>query len=87
MLTGLKLFLSDVFLFYIALTEAILVFSEKHEFSEPVFMMLVRCFSITSADNFLILSDIPTVPVAFFGFRRLITIFISSFFSSKKLYI
>ena len=49
-------------------------------------MVLVRCLSITSADSFIILSGIPSGPVAFLGFRRLISIFISSFFASGKLY-
>ena len=44
MLTGLELFLSDLLSFlYTALTEAILVFSEKHEHSKSVFIILVRC--------------------------------------------
>ena len=42
---------------------------------------------MTSVDNFIILSGIPSGPVAFLGFRRLISIFISSFFASGKLYI
>ena len=50
-------------------------------------MMLVRCFSLTSAYSFIILSDIPSGPVAILGFSRLISIFISSFFDSEKLYI
>ena len=88
MLTDLLLFFSDLLSFlYIGLTEAILAFSEKHELSKSVFMMLVRCLSITSADSFIILSGIPSGPVAFFGFRRLISIFISSSFASGKLYI
>ena len=81
------MFLSDLLSFlYIGLTGDILAFSEKHELSKSVFMMLVRCLSIT-ADSFIILSGIPSGPVAFLGFRRLISIFISSFFASGKLYI
>ena len=49
--------------------------------------MLVRCLSITSVDSFIILSGIPSGPVALLGFRPLISIFISSFFASGKLYI
>ena len=80
MRTGLQLFSSDLLSFlYIRLTEAILAFSEKHEHSRSVFMMLARCLSITSADSFIILSGIPSGPVAFLGLRRLISIYISSF--------
>ena len=50
-------------------------------------MMLIRCLSITLADSSIVLSGIPSGPVAFLGFRRLISIFISSFFASGKLYI
>ena len=49
--------------------------------------MLVRCLSITSADSFVILSGIPSGAIAFLGSRHLISIFISSFFASGKLYI
>ena len=88
MLTGLYLFLSDLLSFlYVGLTEAILAFSEKHELSKSVFMMLVRSLSIISADSFKILSGITSGPVAFLGFRRLISIFISSRFASGKLYV
>ena len=74
------MFLSDLLSFlYIGLTEGILAFSEKHELSKSVFMMLVRCLSITSTDSFIILTGIPSGPVAFLGFRCLISIFISSF--------
>ena len=53
MLTGPELFLSDVLSFlYIGLTEEILAFSEKHEHSKSVFMMLVRCLSIRYLDGF-----------------------------------
>ena len=69
------------------LTEAILALSEKLELSKSVFMMLVRRMSIKSADSFIILSSIPSGHAAFLGFRRLISIFISSFFASGKLYI
>ena len=72
---------------YIGLTEAILAFSEKHGHSKFVFVMLVRWVSKISADSFIILCDIPSVPVAFLGFRHSISIFISSFFASGKLYI
>ena len=61
MLTGPELFSSDVLSFlYIGLTEEILPFSEKHEHSKSVFMMLVRCLSIRSGDSFIILSGIPS---------------------------
>ena len=50
-------------------------------------MMLVRCLSITSAESFIILSGIPSGPVTFLGFKRMISIFIFSFFASGKLYI
>ena len=87
MLTGLELPLSDLLSFlYIGLTEVILAFFEKHELSKSVFMILVRCLSITSADSFIILTGIPSGLVAFLGFRCLISIFISSFFASGKLY-
>ena len=80
--------LSDLLSFlYIGLTEAILAFFEKHELSKSVFMILVICLSITSADSFIILTGIPSGLVAFLGFRCLISIFISSFFASGKLYI
>ena len=72
--------LSDLLSFlYIGLTEETLAFSEKYEHSKSVFIMLVRCLSITSAGSFILLSGIPSGPVAFLGFRRLISIFISSF--------
>ena len=87
MLTGLYLFSSDLLSFlYIGLTEAVLAFSEKHELSKSVSMMLVRCLSITSIDSFITLSGIPYGPVVFLGFRCLISIFISSFFASGKPY-
>ena len=38
------------------------------------------------ADSFIILSGIPSGPVSFLGFRRLISIFSSSFLPSGKLY-
>ena len=72
---------------YIDLTEAVLAFSEKHELSKSVFIMLVSCLSITSADSFKILSGIPSGPVGYWELRRLISIFISSFFASGRLYI
>ena len=72
---------------YIGLTDAILTFSEKHEHSKSMFKMLVRCLSITSADSFIILNGIQSGPIAFLGFRRLISIFISPFLASRKLYI
>ena len=72
MLTGPELFSSDVLSFlYIGLTEEILAFSEKHEHSKSVFMMLVRCLSIRSGDSFIILSGIPSGAVAFFGILTL----------------
>ena len=81
------IFIRSAFFLYVGLTEAILVFFGKNKHFKSVFMMLVRCLSITSADSFIILSGIPSGPVAFLGFRRLISIFISSFFASGKLYI
>ena len=85
MLTGLELFLSDLLSFlYAALTKAILVFSEKHEHSKSVFIILVRCQSITLAGNFIILRGFPSAPVVFLGFRCLVSIFISSFFCFRK---
>ena len=85
MLTGLELFLSDLLSFlYTALTEAILVFSEKHEHSKSVFIILVRCQSITLAGNFIILRGFPSAPVVFLGFRCLVSISISSFFCFRK---
>ena len=66
------------------LTEIISAFSEKHEHSKSVFIMLVICFPITTADSFTSSSDILSDPVAFFGFRRLISIFVSSFFCFRR---
>ena len=49
--------------------------------------MLVRCLSITLAEALIILSGIPSGPVAFLGFTCFISIFIYSFFlASGKLY-
>ena len=88
MLTGLELFLSDLLSFLlIDLTEAILTFFEKHERSIAEFMMLVRCLSITSPDSFIILIGIPSGLVVFLEFRRLISLFIFSFFASGKLFL
>ena len=47
------------------LTEAILTLSEKHEHSKSVFIVLIRCLSMTSADSFIISSGIASGPVAF----------------------
>ena len=48
--------------------------------------MLVRCLSVISADPFISASDIPSGSVAFLGFRHLISISLSTFFASGKLY-
>ena len=60
---------------------AIFAFSEKALFIISWFIILVRCWSITSAASFTSLGGIPSGPVAFLGFKDLIILLISSLFA------
>ena len=66
------------------LTRAVLASSQNLFSSMSLFIIFVKCESMTFLAIFKILTGIPFGPVAFLGFEDLIILFISSTFAVGK---